>query len=518
MSQTRIGRAGLDYAESILFERTSPGRVCSSIPHDSNAEAIDQAALEALYGEDAQPADEPFNIPEISELELSRHYTRLSRWNHAIDLGAYPLGSCTMKYNPKINEWAARLDGFANLHPYLPESRLQGALSIMWDLQNWLSEVGGFVQTTMQPAAGAHGEMLGVMLMRAALEDRGQKRSKILVPESAHGTNPATAAFNGFEVVSLDAAEDGCLDVATVDRLMDEDTAGIMITNPNTLGMFERDIKKICDIVHERGGYVYGDGANMNAILGIARPGDLGIDVMHYNLHKTFTTPHGGGGPGCGAVGVSAALEPFLPTPLVKKDENDVYSFDYDRPKTVGRIRSFYGNFGMNVRAWTYIREMGAEGLKKLSQMAVLNANYARARLDGHFHLPFKTSVLHEVVFTDKIQEENGVSTMDIAKRLIDFGFHPPTVYFPLVVHGALMIEPTETEPKEAVDQLCDALIEIAQEAQEKPDHLKQAPHETAYARFDEAFAARCPILRFKEGMPEGGEEYKAWAKANAQR
>ena len=268
MTRGQIGRSGLDYSEGIIFDRTSPGRVCSSFPRDPGAEALDDDALEALYGDEARAADEAIEIPEISELELSRHYTRLSRWNHAIDLGAYPLGSCTMKYNPKINEWAARLEGFTNLHPYLPEKRLQGALSIMWDLQNWLSEIGGFEQTTLQPAAGAHGEMLGVMLIRAALEDRGQKRKKILVPESAHGTNPATAAFNGFEVVSLDAAEDGCLDVAEVERLMDEDTAGIMITNPNTLGMFERDIRNICDVVHERGGFVYGDGANMNAVLG----------------------------------------------------------------------------------------------------------------------------------------------------------------------------------------------------------------------------------------------------------
>lgn len=504
-----IARSGLDFDEPIIFARSSAGRTGIDLPNLDDSEAAELAGLDDSLGNCGRAAQEELLLPEISEPEAVRHYTRLSRWNYAIDLNTYPLGSCTMKYNPKINEWAARLPGFASLHPYLPEDKLQGALAIMWDLQNWLAEIAGFAGTSLQPAAGAHGELVGIMMMRAALSDRGDARKKILVPESAHGTNPATAAYNGYTVVSLKTTATGLTDPADVARLMDSDTAGIMLTNPNTLGIFESDILEISKIVHERGGFVYGDGANLNALLGVARPGDLGIDVMHFNLHKTFTTPHGGGGPGCGAVGAAAALEPYLPAPLANRrsitvtdektgqqKETYQYYFDDNRPKTIGRCRSFHGNFGMGVRAWTYIREMGAEGLRAAAQRAVLNANYIRARLQNHFHLPYVADSLHEVVFTDKKQKDaTHTTTMDMAKRLMDYGLHPPTVYFPLVVQGALMIEPTETETKADLDRLCDSFISIAREAVETPDVLKAAPHLTARRRFDEVLAARKPVL-----------------------
>lgn len=511
-TNTGVGRRGLELSEALLFERSAPGRRGVDLPRCDLADD----ALAAALGTEARATPAP--LPEIAEPEAMRHYTRLSQMNYAIDLGSYPLGSCTMKYNPKINEWAARQPGFAALHPYLPESRLQGALSIMFDLQNWLSEIGGFHETTLQPAAGAHGELLGVMMIRAALEARGENRTKIIVPESAHGTNPATAAFNGFKVVSVKAREDGFILPEDVAAVMDEDVAGIMITNPNTLGIFEPHIRAICDIVHDKGGYVYGDGANMNAILGVARPGDLGIDVMHYNLHKTFTTPHGGGGPGCGAVGAAKSLSAHLPVPMVKKNADGTFGFDHDRPLSVGRIRSFYGNFGMMVRAWTYMRELGAQGLREVAERAVLNANYVRARLEDRFHLPFAAESLHEVVFTDKKQNEAGVTTMDMAKRLIDFGIHPPTVYFPLVVHGALMIEPTETESKSDLDAMVDAFIAVTEEAARDPEHVKAAPHHTHHRRLDEATAARFPVLRWQPDMPRTGDGFAEWAKANARK
>jgi glycine dehydrogenase subunit 2 len=513
-----VGRMGLDFSEKLIFERTDPGRRGIDLPAEDVQAALGDDDVAALMGEEARAFEDAPVLPEVSEPEIMRHYVRMSRWNFAIDLNTYPLGSCTMKYNPKINEWAGRLPGFTELHPYMPEDRLQGALALMHDLQAWLSEIGGFVATTLQPSAGAHGELLGVMMMRAAHDDRGEARSKILVPDSAHGTNPATAALNGYKTVPIKQSDTGILRAADVAAEMDAETAGIMITNPNTLGIFEEEIVKIAEIVHEKGGFVYGDGANLNAIMGIARPGDLGIDVMHYNLHKTFTIPHGGGGPGCGAVGVSQALEPYLPTPLVGKRDDGSYFFDSERPKSIGRIRSFHGNFGMQIRAWTYIRENGAEGIKRIAEAAVLNANYIRARLEGTYHLPFNADCLHEVVFTDKNLKETGVTTMDVAKRLMDHGFHPPTVYFPLVVQAALMIEPTETETISNLDRLCDAFIDIAKEAQEDPETVKSAPHHTAHKRFDEAFGARFPVLKWEEGLPRGGEEYKAWAKAHAKK
>ncbi len=456
-----IGRTNFDFRENLIFENGSPSRCGIDLP-----KPIVDIDVKNILGEHAR-SDIPM-LPECSEPEVNRHYTRLSRWNFCIDTNTYPLGSCTMKYNPRINEWAARLPGFANLHPYLPEWRLKNAFELMKGLQSYLAEIGGFHTAWLQPAAGAHGEWAGVATIHNALTARGEKRTKMLVPHSAHGTNPATAAFLGYEIVELASGADGLIDLAEVEAKMDTSCAGIMITNPNTLGLFEKDISKICEIVHARGGYVYGDGANLNALMGIVRPGDCGIDVMHFNLHKTFTTPHGGGGPGCGAIGVSKELSEHLP----------------------GRIRSFYGNFGMMIRAYTYIREMGGDGLKAASERAVLNANYVRAKLSDAFHLPYKTDCLHEVVFTDKKQQEHGVSTLDMAKGLIDRGVHPPTVYFPLVVSGALMIEPTETESREELDRLCEAFLEVAQ-----TENLKDCPSNTALGRLNEVQAARNPVL-----------------------
>lgn len=481
---TTLGRTGLDIGEDLLFEISTPG-----------ASGVD---LEVTHDEVPNERKSELCLPECSEPTVMRHYTRLSKWNYAIDLGPYPLGSCTMKYNPKINEWAARLPGFAELHPYMPESHLQNAMSIMWDLQEWLKNIGGFEAVSLQPAAGAQGEFLGMKMMVAAVKARGESREEVLVPESAHGTNPATAAFFGLKVVPIHTDAQGRIDAAHVKEKMTHNCVGIMITNPNTLGIFENQIIEVCNHVHELGGFVYGDGANLNALMGKARPGDFGIDVMHFNLHKTFTTPHGGGGPGCGGVGAAASLANFLPDPLVEKEGNQ-FVFSQNRPQAVERIRSFYGNFGMMVRAWTYIQELGSDGLKQASELAVLNANYIRARLEKYYHLPFKTDSLHEVVLTDKWQKEKGVTTLDIAKRLMDFGIHPPTVYFPLVVQGALMIEPTETESKRDLDDLCDAFVAIAIEAKENPEHVKRAPHNTALKRVDEVTAARKPVLTWQK-------------------
>jgi glycine dehydrogenase subunit 2 len=494
-----IGRTNFDFNEALLFEHGSEGRLGVDLPANEPSSRIDQRMVAECLGMEMRRADEALVLPQLSEPEVGRHYTRMSRWNFSIDTGPYPLGSCTMKHNPRINEWAARLPGFALIHPYLPQKYLQGALELMWWLQNDLAEIGGFDAISLQPAAGAHGEFVGVAAIVKALKARGEKRHRILVPESAHGTNPATASFFGLEIVTLPTNAQGRVSAKDVLDKMSGDVAGLMITNPNTIGIFESEIVDICDIVHQKGGYVYGDGANLNALMGIARPGDLGIDVMHYNLHKTFTTPHGGGGPGCGAVGTSKSLSPFLPTPLVKKNSDGTFAFDEDRPHSIGRVRSFYGNFGMMVRAFTYIREMGPQGLKAASERAVLNANYVRARLKDHFHLPFESDCLHEVVITDKRQKlEHGVTTLDMAKRLLDYGIHPPTIYFPLVVQGAMMIEPTETETKEDLDRICDALIAIANEAKTDPEKVKGAPHHTAISRLDEALAARKPILRWQ--------------------
>ncbi len=478
--------SGLILKDKLIFEHSDAGRTGYSLP------ALDVPAA-ALAAELTRAEVKGF--PEVSEVDVVRHFTRLSTWNYGVDSGFYPLGSCTMKYNPKINEVAARLPGLAGCHPHTPERFSQGTLALMHDLQGALAEISGFDAVTLQPAAGAHGELAGVLMIRAWHESHGRSRKKVLIPDTAHGTNPATAALCGYEVVPIASGDAGVLTAETVAEYMDEDVAALMVTSPNTLGLFESDIRKICDIVHAGGGLVYCDGANLNALMGIARPGDMGVDVMHFNLHKTFSTPHGGGGPGAGPVGVTEKLIPFLPKPVVVKEAGN-YRLDFDRPQSIGRMRSFYGNFGVMVRAWAYILTMGGEGLKQASQMAVLNANYIRARLEGAYHLPHQNRSLHEVVFSDQDLGGN-CHTLDLAKRLIDYGYHPPTVYFPLVVAGAIMIEPTETESKEVLDEFCDAMLEIAREAEESPELLLEAPTLTALRRLDETAAARKPQLRY---------------------
>lgn len=504
MDQTTSGAVkGLLQNEALLFEQGSKGRTGASLPKAGVPEydPADELGSLARGGIDG--------MPELSEPDVMRHYVRLSQANYSIDQGFYPLGSCTMKYNPKVNEAAARLAGFARLHPYVPEEFAQGALQLMYELQQMLSEIGGFTATTLQPAAGAHGELTGLMMIRAYHEAQGNPRKKVLVAETAHGTNAASSALCGYQVVPIKIGPEGYLHPEDVRKLMDQDVAAVMLTNPNTLGIFERHVKAIADVCHEFGALVYGDGANMNALLGRARPGDMGIDVMQYNLHKTFTTPHGGGGPGSGPVGVGARLAPFLPTPMVTKKDG-AYALEFDRPQSIGKLRTFWGNFGMFVRAWTYIREMGPDGLRDVSGLAVLNANYLRALLDGVYHLPYKTEVLHEVVFSDRDQKKHGVTAMDIAKRLIDHGMHPPTVYFPLVVQGALMVEPTETESKETLDRFAAIMKEIAAEAVTDPQASHDAPTMTYLSRLDETRAARYPVLRWTPGMDleklQGGE------------
>jgi glycine dehydrogenase subunit 2 len=437
-------------------------------------------------------------MPELSEVEVVRHFTRLSTWNAAVDLGLYPLGSCTMKYNPKLNERAARFAGFANAHPLSPASETQGLLALCWRLERFLAEISGMDRVTLQPAAGAQGELAGIMMIRAYHAQRGQRRTRVLVPDSAHGTNPASAALNGYQVVSVPSGDDGILHPAAVAEAMSEDVAGLMITNPNTLGIFETHLAEICDIVHAKGGLVYGDGANLNALVGVARPGDFGIDVMHFNLHKTFSTPHGGGGPGAGPVGVKASLAPYLPTPVVARASDGSHSWNYDLPHSIGRLHGNHGNLGMLVRAFAYIRALGPDGLKRATELAVLNANYLLARLRGAYHVPYSNPVLHECVVTDRALAGTGVSTLDVAKRLIDHGYHPPTVYFPLIVNGALMIEPTESESKEGLDRFADALLEIAEEAHTDPELVRSAPHTTRRRRLDETRAARKPVLRWQ--------------------
>ena len=476
--------------EPTIFEVGSPGRRgCELPPLD-----VPQADLSGLG---SAVRDSVEGLPETSEVDVVRHFVRLSRLNYAVDLGLYPLGSCTMKYNPKINEELSRLDGFARIHPMQPVETVQGALELMHALGQLLQEITGLSAFTLQPAAGAQGEMTGIMMARAYLERRGDPRSIILIPDSAHGTNPASAHLAGYRVEEIASNAKGCIDAGALARRMGPDVAALMLTNPNTLGIFESEIEKICDIVHEKGGLVYMDGANMNALVGVARPGDMGVDILHLNLHKTFSTPHGGGGPGSGPVGVVQALEPYLPVPVVVPDGAD-YRIDWDRPHSVGKVATFMGNFGMHVRAYAYILSFGPAGLRQIAERAVLTANYVRARLKDTYHLPYEEPTMHEVVFDDQRQRASGVRTLDIAKRLIDYGFHPPTIYFPLIVNGALMIEPTETESRRELDAFIDAMRSIDRESREEPDLVKGAPHHTPVGRLDEAAAARRPRLRWK--------------------
>ena len=483
MTET-MGQTTLTLDEPLLWERGKKGRSGFSLP----ARDVPACPLPAaLTGEGP-------DFPDLSEIEVVRHYTRLSSWNYGVDTGFYPLGSCTMKYNPKTNERQAALKGFAAAHPLLPAALCQGALRLMFELERDLAEITGLDAVTLQPAAGAQGELVGMLIIHAWHRSRGKQRTRILIPDTAHGTNPASAALCGYTPVPVPSDERGIIAPGAVDGLMDERTAGIMITNPNTLGLFEENIRQIAGIVHERGGLVYGDGANMNAVMGVIKPGAIGVDILHLNLHKTFSTPHGGGGPGAGPVAVRKDLARFLPVPRVA-ETGGIYELRDDYPDSVGRILGFHGHFGVLVRAYAYIRSMGPDGLARASRLAVLNANYVRERLKGTLHLAYDRPCMHECVFSDRNQQAAGIATLDMAKRLMDYGYHPPTIYFPLIVHGAIMIEPTETETKEELDRFIEAFEAIVREARDNPQLLRDAPHVCRVRRLDETEAARNPCL-----------------------
>jgi glycine dehydrogenase subunit 2 len=492
-NRIQVARPHVNRNEHLIFERNSPGKVGVELaPLD-----VPAVSPEQIFGAE-MTRDEITGFPEVSELEVIRHFTRLSTWNYGVDTGLYPLGSCTMKYNARINEKVARLLGIATEHPYAPQALAQGCLRILHETARCLLEITGMDAISLQPAAGAQGELTGILMIHACLAERGDARKHILIPDSAHGTNPASVTISGYQVRPLKSNAQGCIDLADLDRAMDSDVAGLMLTNPNTLGIFETDIAQIAEIVHTRGGLVYMDGANMNALVGVARPGDFGVDVMHLNLHKTFSTPHGGGGPGSGPVAVKKFLEPYLPSPIVEKYADGTFALNYNRPKSIGRMRAFTGNFGMAVRALAYMLANGPEGLRQTTEDAVLNANYIRTQLRDSYDLPFDKPCMHECVFSDRRQAEKGVRTMDIAKRLIDYGFHPYTTAFPLIVPGALMIEPTESASKEELDYFIEALQSVAREVEEDPEFVLKAPYTTRVSRLDEVGAARKPILRWK--------------------
>ncbi|WP_175639027.1 aminomethyl-transferring glycine dehydrogenase subunit GcvPB [Metabacillus schmidteae] len=487
----------VEYNE-MIFEISRPGRVGASLP---------ESDVDRINIEDRLPKhlirDIPAELPEVSELQLVRHYTALSNKNHGIDNGFYPLGSCTMKYNPKINEDVARLEGFSRIHPYQSEETVQGALELLYELQEDLAVITGMDAVTLQPSAGAQGEWTGLMMVKAYLENKGEKRTKVLVPDSAHGTNPASANVAGFKTVTIPSNKNGLVDLDELKKHVDNDTAALMLTNPNTLGLFEKEIVEIAKVVHEAGGLLYYDGANANAILGKTTPGKMGFDIVHLNLHKTFTTPHGGGGPGAGPVGVKKKLIPYLPVPRIEKN-GDLYVLNSNQPLSIGRVKGYYGNFGILVRAYTYIRTMGPEGLRQVSEGAVLHANYLRKKLEPYFEAPYSQVCKHEFVLSGSRQKKLGVRTLDIAKRLLDFGYHPPTIYFPLNVEECLMIEPTETETKETIDAFAQVMIQIAKEVEDNPNIVLEAPHTTVIGRLDEVQAARQPILRYtKEEVVE---------------
>ncbi|WP_026566746.1 aminomethyl-transferring glycine dehydrogenase subunit GcvPB [Bacillus sp. UNC41MFS5] len=480
----------IEYNE-LIFEISRQGRMGASLP-ETDVESID---LNTKYPKHLI-RDVPAELPEVSELQLVRHYTALSNRNHGIDNGFYPLGSCTMKYNPKINEDVARFDGFSRIHPYQPAETVQGALELLYNLQEELAEITGMDSVTLQPSAGAQGEWTGLMMVKAYLEQKGEKRTKVLVPDSAHGTNPASATVAGFKTVTIPSNENGLVDLEELKKHVDQDTAALMLTNPNTLGLFEKEILEIAKVVHEAGGLLYYDGANANAILGKTTPGHMGFDIVHLNLHKTFTTPHGGGGPGAGPVGVKKKLIPYLPVPRIEKD-GEKYVLNSNHPLSIGRVKGYYGNFGILVRAYTYIRTMGPVGLRQVSEGAVLHANYLRKKLEPYFDAPYSQVCKHEFVLSGSRQKKLGVRTLDMAKRLLDFGYHPPTIYFPLNVEECLMIEPTETESKETMDAFAEVMIKIAKEVEENPEIVLEAPHTTVIGRLDEVQAARQPILRY---------------------
>lgn len=475
--------------ESLIFEKSRRGCKGYTLPA-SDVPTEDVAGLIPNKFLRTEKAD----LPEVQENEVVRHFVNLSTLNHHVDKGMYPLGSCTMKYNPKVNELTSSLPGLAGIHPHQPAESVQGALKLMYELQESLREICGMKAVSLQPAAGAHGELCGIFLIRKYHEKQGRPRKKILVPDSAHGTNPASSAIAGYTTVSVKSNEHGLTDLDDLRSKLDEDVAALMLTNPNTLGIFESQILEISDLIHTNGSLLYMDGANMNALLGVARPGDMGFDVVHYNLHKSFSTPHGGGGPGSGPVGVSERLEPFLPVPVVEKkveSGKETYVLNYDRPDSIGKMIGFYGNFGIMVRAYTYIRMLGAKGLRAVAENAIINANYILSRLRGTYLLPFDEPVMHEFCLSGDNQKAKGVKTLDIAKRILDFGFHAPTIYFPLIVHECLMIEPTETESKETLDQFADVMLQIAREVETNPDIVLNAPHNTPVKRLDDAYASR---------------------------
>ncbi len=485
--------------EALIFERSQTGRLGYRLP----ALDVEEQKLSAIVPSQFLRDDDLEGLPEVSEVDVIRHFVRMSMWNFSIDQGMYPLGSCTMKYNSRLNEKVARIQGFANLHPLTEVENAQGALAVIHKLQQDLAEITGLPGISLQPAAGAHGEMTGVMIIRAFIDARdgeggSAKRRTMLIPDSAHGTNPASAHLSGFSVKTIRSTAAGLTDLDHLRELCAVgDVAGLMLTNPNTLGLFERNIKEICDIVHGAGGLVYMDGANMNALVGVARPGDMGVDVIHLNLHKTFSTPHGGGGPGCGPCCCSKELEPFLPVPRIVESGGE-YKLVFNYPQSIGRVKAFFGNYGMMLRALAYIQTHGNDGLREATEAAVLNARYIANGLASDYEKPFNDPPMHEVVFTDKRQSRKGVHTLDIAKRLIDYGFHPMTIYFPLIVQGAMLIEPTESVGRQELDQFIEAMRSIAHEAVEDPELVLNAPHHTRIGRLDEAAAARKPVLRWK--------------------
>jgi glycine dehydrogenase subunit 2 len=499
----------LSHNESLIFERSQPGRAGFSLPPLD----VDEIALDEIIPRELQREDDLAGMPEVTEVDVVRHFTRISTWNYSIDLGLYPLGSCTMKYNSRLNEKVARIAGFANLHPLAPEGEAQGALEVIYELQKYLAEITGLPGISLQPAAGAHGEMTGVMIIRAFIDARdgkeaSAKRRTMLIPDSAHGTNPASAHLSGFTVKTIRSTREGLTDLAHLRELCSHgEVAGLMLTNPNTLGLFERNIQEICRIVHDAGGLVYMDGANMNALVGVARPGDMGVDVIHLNLHKTFSTPHGGGGPGSGPCCCTKELEPFLPVPRfvsIGSGSDRVFKLDFNQPQSIGRVKAFFGNYGMMLRALAYILTHGRDGLREATEAAVLNARYIAHGLISDYEKPFDSPPMHEVVFTDKRQARKGVHTLDIAKRLIDYGFHPMTIYFPLIVSGAMLIEPTESVGRQELDQFIEAMRSISREALEDPDLVLNAPHTTRIGRLDEAAAARKPVLRWRPAQAAG--------------
>ena len=505
MDEHRRTEPHVSLNERLVFEESSVGRRGFDVPRLD----VPHRDLEDLIPSDLL-RDDVAGMPELSEPDVVRHFTRLSTWNYHIDLGLYPLGSCTMKYNPRINERVARLPGFLKTHVYLPSELVQGALQVQMTLEKCLAEITGMDAVTLQPAAGAHGELTGLLLIRAYHEAQDRGRKTILVPDSAHGSNPASVTMSGYTVKNVRTNSRGTVDFAHLEEIVNKDVAGIMITNPNTLGIFEREIREISDLIHSHGALVYMDGANLNAMMGITRPGDFGVDVLHMNLHKTFTTPHGGGGPGSGPVAVRSSLEPFLPCPRIVHSEDGSYRLDTNRPDSIGKVKAFYGQFGMHVRALAYILANGGEGLREVTEVAVLNANYVREKLKDVYHLPYDVSPLHEVVFSDRIQTRQGVHVGDIGKRLMDYGFHPPTVSFPLIVPGAIMIEPTETESKQELDAFIEAMRQIAREVEEDPGRVIRAPHTTRIGRIDETAAARNPVLRWTlEDEPEKPRDHR---------